>query len=911
MATTTTRSRGSATRTPARRPAAGKAAAGKAAVRKPAARKHAARGKGNANRSSSGGRGSGPGLGAQLVAMLREHVGNHRHDLFGFGLLLFGVVAGLGLWFQAAGPVGAFIEAALRGLFGVYGHAVPPVLMWFGTMVVLDRPPATIGRVLVGLTITMLAAHGGWHLIAGQPDPANGAEGLWPAAGLLGWAVGTPLVAALGIWGAGALLLVALFLGFMITTATPFSIVVASISSLLGNARDAAMVRVDTTLGGIEPAATTEKPAAQLIRKRGSVAAAVMGAPEQDAAEAEAIARATYERSARERGVLGDEPQRPTGAPTTGRQPSLPGTSPAADDADDAEAQVDAGRAFSDRLGRRRADGVDGATPAADALSAGAGGSRLGLAVVPDPPKPDRAVVAQVEATAIRKARKLIPVSDWSDFTLPPADLLPPGKIVAAKSAKTIEAQVDALQRTFDQFGIDATVARHSRGPTVTRFEIELGAGVQVKKVANMGDDIAYALAAPDVRIVAPIPGKSAIGVEVPNRDRDLITLGDVLRSPEATQNPHPMNVALGVDIAGRPAMVNLTEMPHLLVSGATGSGKSITVNSFVTSIIMRARPDQVRLILIDPKRVELTHYDGAPHLITPVITDARRATDAVQWAVKEMELRYETLARLGFRNIDGYNDAVVAGEITPDRIPSVTTDEEAASYKAMPYILLVIDELADLMLVAPRDVEEAICRIAQMARAVGIHMVIATQRPSVDVITGLIKANIPSRLALAVASQTDSRTILDGGGAEKLVGKGDMLFLPANQGKPSRLQGCFVHEREIRGIVEFCRRQRDPEFIEGVVATGEAAERADTSRGKDEHTDEALLRRAAREVVDSGLGSTSMLQRKLRVGFARAGRLMDELEQLGVVGPNEGSKAREVTWSPEMLDQAVETGLL
>ena len=444
-------------------------------------------------------------------------------------------------------------------------------------------------------------------------------------------------------------------------------------------------------------------------------------------------------------------------------------------------------------------------------------------------------------------------------------------------------------------------VARWSRGPTVTRFEIELGPGVQVKKVANMGDDIAYALAAPDVRIVAPIPGKSAIGVEVPNRQRDLITLGDILRSETAQADPHPLYVALGVDIAGNPAMVNLATMPHLLVAGATGSGKSVTLNAMLSSIVMRARPDEVRMILIDPKRVELGAYNGAPHLLSPVVTDPKRATDAVQWCVKEMEMRYEMLARLGFRNLDGYNDAVKAGDVPQD------TEEE---FRHLPYILLVIDELADLMLVAARDVEDAICRIAQMARAVGIHMVIATQRPSVDVITGLIKANIPSRLALAVSSGTDSRTIIDTNGAEKLVGHGDMLFLPASQGKPSRLQGCFVSEKEIEPVIDFCKRQREVEYVDEVVKTGQDAVDADLDRGVDHDSDEALLVRAAAQVVDSGLGSVSMLQRKLRIGFARAGRLMDELEEIGVVGPNEGSKAREVLWTPETFDQAKATGV-
>ncbi|HEX9767257.1 MAG TPA: DNA translocase FtsK, partial [Nitriliruptorales bacterium] len=527
---------------------------------------------------------------------------------------------------------------------------------------------------------------------------------------------------------------------------------------------------------------------------------------------------------------------------------------------------------------------------------------------VPDPPVPAGFERRTPDGTL--KARKIQPVESWDDYELPPVELLSQGRKVGQQAQRHLDASAQALQATLDEFGIDAKVARYSRGPTVTRFEIELGPGVQVRKVANLGDDIAYALAAPDVRIVAPIPGKSAIGVEVPNRDRDLITLRDILESDTARADDHPMLVSLGVDIAGNAAMVNLTTMPHLLVSGATGAGKSITLNAMIASIVTRARPDQVRMILIDPKRVELNHYEGAPHLLTPVVVDPRRAADALEWTVKEMEMRYNTLARLGYRDIDGYNNAVAAGRI---QVPGggVGDDAEADAYGHMPYILLVIDELSDLMMVAPRDVEDAICRIAQMARAVGIHMVIATQRPSVDVITGLIKANIPSRLALAVASQTDSRTILDMSGAEKLVGKGDMLFLPANQGKPSRLQGCFIAETEIRAVVEYAKRQRDADFIDGVVKQGKQADEVDSSRGGDDDSDEALTRRAAFLVVESGLGSTSMLQRKLRIGFARAGRVMDDLEELGVVGPNEGSKAREVLWAPEMVEQAVTTGLL
>ena len=488
------------------------------------------------------------------------------------------------------------------------------------------------------------------------------------------------------------------------------------------------------------------------------------------------------------------------------------------------------------------------------------------------------------------------------EYQLPPMDLLRAGR-AAPGNKKALDQMTRALERTLMQFGVDATVNRVSRGPTVTRFELSLGEGVRVGAVTKLGDDISYALATPEIRIVAPIPGKSAIGVEVPNRDRDLITLGDVLRSPEATAQHHPLAAGIGVDIAGNAVMVNLATMPHLLIAGATGSGKSVTMNGIVTSVVQRATPAQVRMILVDPKRVELNHYDGIPHLLTPVVTDPKRATEALAWTVKEMEQRYETLALLGYRNLDSYNAAIRDGTIR--KAPALSGRDHEV-HQPLPYILFVIDELADLMMVAPRDVEGHIVRIAQMARAVGIHLIVATQRPSVDVVTGLIKANVPSRIALAMATQADSRTILDQGGAEKLVGLGDMLFLPANASKPHRIQGCYVSEEEIAKVVKFCREQRQAEYAPGIVRSGDEAAMADVG---DDVSDEGLVRAARELVVRSGLGSTSMLQRKLKVGFARAGRLMDELETMGVVGPSEGPKARTVLMSVEELENLTEQG--
>jgi S-DNA-T family DNA segregation ATPase FtsK/SpoIIIE len=511
-------------------------------------------------------------------------------------------------------------------------------------------------------------------------------------------------------------------------------------------------------------------------------------------------------------------------------------------------------------------------------------------AELPEPPEPEDGPVAQ--------ATRLSPAADdWEGYELPPMSILSSGK-VAPGNRKTLDTMTRALEKTLAQFNVDAKVTRVSRGPTVTRFELSLGAGVKVSAVTKLGDDISYALATAEIRIVAPIPGKSAIGIEVPNRDRDHITLGDVLRSPEAQSASHPLTAGVGVDIAGNAVLINLAAMPHLLIAGATGSGKSVTMNGIVTSIIMRATPAQVRMILVDPKRVELTSYEGAPHLLTPVVTDPKRATEALAWTVKEMEDRYERLALLGYRNVDTYNKAVRDGSVRTAPALSGRSDEV---WHELPYIMFVIDELADLMMVAPRDVESQIVRIAQMARAVGIHLIVATQRPSVDVVTGLIKANIPSRIALAMATQADSRTILDQGGAEKLVGLGDMLYLPANASKPHRIQGCYVGESEIEQAIAFCKGQRAADYTAGVVREGAAATAADVG---DDASDADLTRAAMELVVRSGLGSTSMLQRKLKVGFARAGRIMDELETLGVVGPSEGSKARAVLMTVDELEQ-------
>jgi S-DNA-T family DNA segregation ATPase FtsK/SpoIIIE len=491
-------------------------------------------------------------------------------------------------------------------------------------------------------------------------------------------------------------------------------------------------------------------------------------------------------------------------------------------------------------------------------------------------------------------------VGDSSNYKLPSLDLLSKGGDLEV-SARGIEEMTRILEATMEQFGVDASVTGHTAGPTVTRFEIELGAGVKVNSVLSLSNEIKYALASGELRFLAPIPGRSAIGVEVPNRTRQLVTLGDVLNSKEALADKHPMTVSLGVDISGEAVMASLTEMPHLLIAGATNSGKSSCINSIITSVLTRARPDQVRMLLIDPKRVELTTFAGVPHLLSPVVTVPKKAAGALNWVVKEMEMRYETLSSNGMRNIDFYNDAVARRAV-------VKRDELEPDPEPLPYILVVVDELSDLMMVAPRDVEAAICRIAQMARAVGIHLVLATQRPSVDVVTGLIKANIPSRLAFSVASQQDSRVILDQGGADKLIGHGDMLFLHATSSKPRRIQGAWVNEKEVAAVVGHTRRQSQPNYVEGVTAEDVALGSSSGGLGGGSGDDDDLLREAMELVVRSGLGSTSMLQRKLKVGFARAGRLMDLLEQRGVVGPGQGSKPRDVLMTAEELDEARES---
>ncbi|MCK4177718.1 DNA translocase FtsK [Aciditerrimonas ferrireducens] len=791
----------------------------------------------------------------------------HRADLAGIGLLTLAILLALALYADALGPLGGGVRHGFALLLGVDRFLLPPALAVAGGGLVVRsalQPPL---RAVLGLLLGVLAVAGVASLAGGSPGLGAPSSRLAGAGGWVGALAGDPLRAGLGGAGAAVVLVAVLLVGVLLLTGTTLRAVVQHLVRL---ARGAAARRPAVRPPRLLASAASRRPA-------GSAGPGRLGTeellPPSDAGQPTA-------------GSAGTDLMDPTSGVVP---PAVDPGDPVGTDAT-GEVPPPSSQASAERSGR-------------SALQSGKGSSD---------PEPLAALAGAAGS---------------GPWRLPPPSLLRRSE-ERRIDQQDVAAAGRALVAALASHGVETRLVGATVGPTVTRFELELGPGVKVARVTSLAKDIAYAMASPDVRILAPIPGKSAIGVEVPNQRRQLVTLGDVLAAEEARRATHPLVVGMGRDIAGRAVLVNLAEMPHLLIAGATGSGKSSCINSILTSLLLRSTPEQVRLLLVDPKRVELGQYNGLPHLLTEVVVDPRRAAQALGWVVKEMERRYDLLAEVGCRDIGGYNELVERGLLDEDQVsgPPAAGDvadgdpaarepsslaaalvEEsrralaapATTYERLPYVVVVVDELNDLMMVAARDVEDSVCRIAQMARAVGIHLVLATQRPSVDVITGVIKANVPSRLAFSVSSLADSRVILDQPGAERLVGKGDMLLLTASSSVPRRIQGPWVSEEEVRAVVAHWRRQREAQYVVGIVG-----DEAGPGTGAQDDDEDELLPRAMELVVRSQLGSTSMLQRKLRVGFARAGRLMDLLERRGVVGPAEGSKARAVLMTPEELDQ-------
>jgi S-DNA-T family DNA segregation ATPase FtsK/SpoIIIE len=819
-------------------------------------------------------------------------VEDQSDDLWGLAFLLLAVLAGLGIYAGVIGPAGHALRTGSADLFGLARYGLPPGFALLGGNLILRHARSEPGRVAVGLGLALMAASGLLCVLTGKDTLHQPVAAMGRAGGLLGTAEGVPLRAGLASWGAGLVFAAAAFVACLIITATPVRAVAARVRSLCTAAGHGARwswyLCKDLARGGQRMASATRHPSVRgpgLLRR--------VTQPSRDVID---LAEPVEARAA---------------LPVTSHQPEWAPP----DDGDDDELDDEG----------PDGEGLGGDGGARGGALEGALAEGRAAAVPPAQPVPTPIAITGLASRAPGTPGRAHQLDLGLPREMAPAWRLPPMALLRrSKHAEVDRRQIEVLGQTLETalaaHGVETRLVAATVGPSVTRYELELGPGVKVQKVTALQRDIAYALAAADVRILAPIPGKSAIGVEVPNRQRQTVTLGDILGSPEATAARHPLEVAAGRDIAGRPVLINLGEMPHLLIAGATGSGKSSCINSMLTSILMRATPDQVRLILIDPKRVELGHYTGLPHLLTAPVTNPKKAANALHWAVQEMERRYDLLAEVGMRDITGYNAAFDRGELSdgPDGAPpglggtarefsdegsgAATEPPDAepivSRYTRLPFIVVVVDELNDLMMVAARDVEESICRIAQMARAVGIHLVLATQRPSVDVITGLIKANIPSRLAFAVSSLADSRVVLDQPGAERLIGKGDMLLLTASSSQARRIQGPWADEEDIRKIVGHWRRQAGPSYVDGV----DGPEGTAGGVGEDSDDDE-LLNAAMQLVVRSQLGSTSMLQRKLRVGFARAGRLMDLLEQRGVVGQSEGSKARSVLMTVDELE--------